>query len=451
MSRGRVFIVDDEEDLREALVQAASLAGFDAVGLAGTEAALELAGYGFAGVIVSDIRMPGIDGMTLLGRLHDIDPELPVILMTGHGDVPLAVRAIQEGAYDFVEKPFSTTKLLSIVKRAVDWRRLVLENRRLRLAGRGPGDDLELRLVGRSQKLVDLRYKIRAIANTDADVLVVGETGAGKEIVARAMHDYSARAGKPFVAINCGALPPNLIESELFGHEQGAYAGATRARFGKFELARGGTLLLDELGSMPLEVQAKLLRVLQDRQVSRLGSNEVIELDVRIIATSKTDLEAEIGQGIFRSDLLYRINAVTLRVPSLRERKEDIAPLFLHLLDQAASRHRTSGMPDVPPQVLASIVEKDWPGNVRELRNAADRLVLGLSWVDDDYGPSEADSDLSQRMARFERNLIAAALAANPKGLKVVYESLGISRKTLYEKMRRYGLQHSEQAVSEDG
>ena len=441
--------MDDDEDPRLALVQALRLAGYEVLGFEFAHQALEHAGFGFNGIVVADIRMPGMDGMSLLQRIHEIDPDLPVILVTGHGDVQLAVRAIQEGAYDFAEKPLSVAALTAVVARALKWRGLVLENRRLREAGRSTGDDLELRLVGRSQKMVDHRYKIRAIAPTDADVLIIGETGTGKEVTARAIHDFSARAAKPFVAINCAAMPANLIESELFGHEAGAFAGAVRARCGKFEHARGGTILLDELGSMPLDVQAKLLRVVQERQITRLGSNELIELDVRFIATSKTDLEAEVAQGRFRADLLYRLNAVTLRTSPLRERRTDIPLLFLHLVDQAARRYRRSGV-DVLPHVTADITDRDWPGNVRELRNAAERHLLGLGWIDDEAGDREqAGTTLSERMGRFERNTICALLAAHPEGLKPVYESLGISRKTLYEKMRRYGLHSHEQGQEE--
>lgn len=447
MSRGSVLLVDDEDDPRKALVQALELADFEVMGFAGAGFALDHVGFGFAGVVICDIRMPGMDGMTLLERMREIDPELPVILVTGHGDVQLAVRAMREGAFDFIEKPFTTAELLPVVARAVEWRRLVLENRKLRSAFRNAGDDLELRLVGRSQKMVDLRYKIRAIAPTDADVLIVGETGTGKELTARAIHDLSPRAGKPFIAINCAALPASLIESELFGHEVGAYAGAMRARYGKFEHARGGTILLDEFGSMPLDVQAKLLRVLQDRQITRLGSNEVVDLDVRFIAATKTDLDQVVATGQFRADLLYRINTVTLRVPSLAERRGDIPLLFMQLLEQAAARYgREPGEP--PRQMIMAIAEKNWPGNVRELRNAAERQVLGLGWLDDE-GVGEGPQTLADRMAQFERDVIAKSLIVHADGLKPVYESLGISRKTLYEKMRRYGLQHRDQGVEE--
>lgn len=284
MKHPSVLLVDDEEDIRRSTCQSLELAGFDVRELGSAEAVLDLVTPGFAGVIVSDIRMPGMDGMTLLTRVRDIDPDVPVILVTGHGDVQLAVRAMREGAYDFIEKPFSAQHFADVVARALDRRRLVLENRLLRAAA-GKRDDLESRLPGRSQAMIDLRYRLRAVAGTDADVLIIGETGVGKEVAARALHDISGRADRPFVVINCAALPANLIESELFGHEAGAFPGALRARYGKFEHARGGTILLDEIGQMPLDLQARLLRVIEDRVIVRLGSNEPIPLDIRFIAT----------------------------------------------------------------------------------------------------------------------------------------------------------------------
>lgn len=440
MTPAPVLLVDDEEELRNSTEQTLELAGFEVTPLARADAAVERVGYGFEGVVVTDIRMPGMDGMTLMGRIREIDPDIPVILFTGHADVQLAVRAMREGAYDFVEKPFKAQHMVDVVTRAVDRRRLVLENRRLRAAA-GRRDDIEARLPGRVQAMVDLRYRLRAVAATDADVLVVGDTGTGKEVAARALHDASARASRPLVAINCAALPENLIESELFGHEAGAFPGALRARYGKFEHARGGTILLDEIGSMPPSLQAKLLRVIEERVITRLGSNETVPLDVRFIATSKADLEAEVTAGRFRADLLYRLAVVTLRMPSLEQRREDIPLLFLQLVGEAAARYRREQV-DVPPEVLAEVVQQPWPGNVRELRNAADRFVLGLGVHSGDLPrlPEDTAAALSERVAAFEKSVIASAIRASGGSLKPVYEALGISRKTLYEKMQKYGL-----------
>ncbi|MHA6643511.1 sigma-54-dependent transcriptional regulator [Mesorhizobium sp. A623] len=439
MNPALVLLVEDEDELRRSTAQALDLSGFKVRDLASAERALDLITPGFNGVVVTDIRMPGMDGMTLMGRIREIDADIPVILTTGHGDVQLAVTAMREGAYDFIEKPFTTQTLAAVAARALDRRGLVLENRLLRAVA-GKRDDLEVRLPGRTQTMIDLRYRLRAVAPTDADVLIVGDTGAGKEVAARALHDISARASKPFVAIDCAALPANLIESELFGHEAGAFAGAIRARFGKFEHARGGTILLDEIGSMPIDLQAKLLRVIQDRNITRLGSNELIALDVRFVATSKADLEAEVAAGRFRADLFYRLNVVTLRLPSLGARREDVPLLFLQLVREAAARHRREEV-DVPPQVIAHIANRTWPGNVRELRNAADRYVLGLGLgLDEEASPADSSPRLADRVADFEKSVISAALLAQGGSLKAVYESLGISRKTLYEKMQRFGL-----------
>ncbi|KQZ16673.1 Fis family transcriptional regulator [Mesorhizobium sp. Root552] len=442
MTQPQVLLVDDEDELRRSTAQSLDLAGFAVRDLASAERALDLVNPGFNGVVVTDIRMPGMDGMTFMTRIHEIDPDIPVIIVTGHGDVQLAVKAMREGAYDFIEKPFTTQNLAAVVRRALDWRSLVLENRLLRAVA-GKRDDIEGRLPGRTPAMVDLRYRLRAVAATDADVLIVGDTGTGKEVTARALHDISSRAGKPFVAINCAALPANLIESELFGHEAGAFPGAIRARYGKFEHARGGTILLDEIGMMPDDLQIKLLRVIQERVITRLGSNEPVPLDVRFIATSKTDLEPEVAAGRFRADLLYRLNVVTLRLPSLTARREDIPLLFLQLVREAAARYRINEI-DVPPHVIADISRREWPGNVRELRNAADRYVLGLDLkAGEETTPASPGSWLADQVADFEKSVISGALLTHKGSLKAVYQSLGISRKTLYDKMRRYGLDKS--------
>ena len=440
MSEPTVLLVDDEEELRLATAQALELQDLKVDAFASAEDVLTRISYGFSGVVVSDIRMEGMDGMTLLQRIREIDHDIPVILITGHGDVQLAVKAMREGAYDFLEKPFATPVLASVIGRAMDRRALVLENRRLRAAA-GKRDDMEVRLPGRTPVMVDLRYRLRAIGATDADTLIIGDTGAGKEVVALALHDISARAGRPFIVINCAALPETLIESELFGHEAGAFPGAMRPRYGKFEHGRGGTILLDEIGSLPIDLQAKFLRVLQERTITRLGSNESVALDVRFIATSKVDLEGEVAAGRFRADLFYRLNVATLRVPSLAQRHADVPLLFLQLVREASARYGREPI-DVPPDVISDIAERDWPGNVRELRNAADRLVLGLDMRMDSASSDDEKENirLADKVGAFERQIIASTIAAHGGSLKPVYEQLGISRKTLYEKMQKYGL-----------
>jgi two-component system C4-dicarboxylate transport response regulator DctD len=444
-----VLVVDDDVDLRASTVQALDLAGHQVQDAASAERALDYVSFGFPGVVLTDIRMPGMDGLTLMSRVHEIDREIPVILMTGHGDVQLAVRAMREGAHDFIEKPFSASQMTELVARAVDFRRLVLENRVLRAAA-GQADDLEQRLIGRSKAMIDLRRRLRTIGPAETDALIVGETGSGKEVVARALHDLSPRARHPLVVIDCAAIPPHLIESELFGHEQGAFAGAMRARAGKFEHARGGTVLLDDIAALPPPLQGKLLRVIEDRVVSRLGSNEEHRLDIRILATARVPLMAEVEAGRFRADLLYRLNVVTLEVPALEERREDIALLFLRLLTEAAARHRIDTVPEVPPAFLAALGSRAWPGNVRELRNAADRFALGLGL--DVAGETAAlPARLADRVAAFERREIEAALAAHGGALRPVYESLGLSRKSLYEKIQKLGIDRTDFLADGDG
>lgn len=442
MNPGLVLLVDDEEELRYSTSQALELHGLEVKAYASAEEVLARVGFGFDGVVVTDIRMPGIDGMTLLHRIRELDHEIPVILVTGHGEVQLAVKAMRDGAYDFIEKPFASQALAGVVRHALDRRSLVLENRRLRAVA-GKRDDIETRLPGRTPVMVDLRYRVRAIGATEADALIIGETGAGKEVVARGLHDVSGRAKGPFLAINCASLPETLIESELFGHEAGAFPGALRPRYGKFEHGRGGTILLDEIGSMPFDLQAKFLRVLQERTITRLGSNEIVPLDVRFLATSKVDLEGEVAAGRFRADLFYRLNVVTLRVPSLAQRQADIPLLFLHLVREACARYGRDDM-EVEPEILSEIAERDWPGNVRELRNAADRLVLGLeTGLDSAAALESANTRLADKVAAYEKQLIANAITAHGGALRPVYEQLGISRKTLYEKMQKHGLDKS--------
>lgn len=452
MTGETILFVDDEEHLRLAAEQALQLADLPVTCLAQAEKALARISRNFPGILVTDIRMPGMDGIQLMRRALEIDSEFPVILVTGHGDVELAVQCMREGAYDFLEKPYAPSRLVETVRRALDKRRLTLENRALR-SQVGGRDAIEARLTGRSAAMVDLRHQIRAIAATEADVLIIGATGTGKEVAARALHRASTRGDWPFVHINCAALPEALIESELFGHEAGAFPGATRARYGKFEHGRGGTVFLDEIESMPQPMQAKLLHAIQNRAITRLGSNDPVELDVRFVAASKTDLEAEAAAGRFRSDLLYRLNVVTLRVPDLTERREDIPRLFVQLVNEAAARYKRPA-PVVPGAVLNAVSARTWPGNVRELRNAADRFALGLDLAIGDGAvgatPVEGRANLSDKVADFERALIAASLTAHGGSLKETYEALGLSRKALYEKMQKYGLDRAAFIETED-
>ncbi|MBP2299055.1 sigma-54-dependent transcriptional regulator [Azospirillum picis] len=439
---GSVLFVDDERAVRLAGQQALELAGFDVTACDGAERALRHLGRDWPGCLVTDVRMPQMDGLSLLAKVRDLDPDLPVIVITGHGDVPMAVEAMRNGAYDFLEKPFPSDRLTETARRAVEKRRLVMENRRLRaqLAG---GVDPAGTIVGRTAGIERLRATISAVADTDADVLVFGETGTGKEMVARALHAASGRRKNPFVALNCGAMPEAIFESELFGHEAGAFTGAAKRRIGRIEHAGGGTLFLDEIESMPMHLQVKLLRVIQERVVEPLGSNEQVPVDLRVVAATKADLRQAADAGRFRADLYYRLNVVVLTIPPLRERRDDIPLLFQHFVLQAASRYNRE--PRTPSRdQLQRLMGQDWPGNVRELRNAADRFVLGLEEAAPAAEPAAAALSLAEQVDLFEKGLIQSELARHRGSVKATIEALSVPRKTFYDKLKRYGLSRED-------
>jgi two-component system, NtrC family, C4-dicarboxylate transport response regulator DctD len=442
---GSVIFIDDEKHIRIANTQTLELAGLVVQALERAELALPMLSHDWPGVVVCDIKMPGMDGMSFLRKALKIDRDLPVILITGHGDIAMAVQAIRDGAYDFIEKPFAADLLVETVKRALDKRMLTLENRNLR-------DELETqnnlpgqRIIGRSSGMQRLRATIAQIADTDADVLLLGETGTGKELVSRSLHEHSRRRNYHFVAVNCGAVPDSLIESELFGHEPGAFTGAKGRRIGRFEHANHGTLFLDEIESMPIPVQVHLLRVLQERSIERLGSNASIPLDLRVVAATKVDLKEASEGGAFREDLYYRLNVVTLEIPPLRDRREDIPLLFHHFLLMAGARYqREAPLPN--GEQMRVLLSHSWPGNVRELCNIADRYVLLGENVNYDLPTlmrsesNETAITLKQQVDCFEKSLIKQQLELQKGNLKRTLEVLGIPRKTLYDKMRRYGL-----------
>ena len=439
------MLIDDEEHIRVAASQALDLAGFSVETFDRAEKALGTLDANWPGAVISDIRMPGIDGMQFLQKARALDPDLPVILITGHGDVSMAVEAMRAGAYDFIEKPFAVEDLVDTVGRALDKRALTMENRRLK-------NELEMqskpgpRIIGGTAGVQRLRQTITQIADTDADVLVNGETGTGKELVARSLHENSRRRDHNFVAVNCGAVPDNLIESELFGHEAGAFTDARSRRIGKFEHANGGTLFLDEIESMPVNVQVHLLRVLQERAIERLGSNELIPLDLRVVAASKVDLRDAASRGDFREDLYYRLSVVMIDIPPLRERREDVPLLFQHFVLVAGARYQREPPPPQPEQ-LHRLMLAEWPGNVRELRNAAERYVLlGDTCGYDIEQVVNGDTDrpamtLPEQLECFERSLIEQHLKANNGSIKATMGTLGLPRKTLYDKMKKYRLE----------
>lgn len=440
-----VLLLDDDIHLRTALSQTFDLAGLRVQAYDSAEGIVEAVPAQWPGVLVTDIRMPGMNGLALLEQLQNLDGQLPVILITGHADVPLAVQAMRIGAYDFLQKPFASELLLDSVRRALAVRRLVLENRSLRLA-LSEQRVLGERLLGHSPSVQRLREQVSALATIQADVLILGETGSGKEVVARALHDLSARCDAPFVAINAGALAESVIESELFGHESGAFTGAQKRRIGKFEYANGGTLFLDEIESMSLDIQVKLLRLLQERVVERVGSNQLIPLDIRVIAASKENLLDAADAGCFRADLYYRLNVAQINIPPLRQRSEDVLPLFQHFVSAASDKHAIPE-PTLTPVTRALLLGHEWPGNVRELQNAAERFALGLDLA---ISPALAtaviaadDLPLNEQVDAYERSLIARELLNPHQSLREVAEALQLPRKTLHDKLRKYGLSFS--------
>ncbi len=435
--KAKVVLIDDEEHLRTACCQALELVGIEVESFAGLEGALDRIGPSWPGVLITDIKMPGVDGLEIMARALAIDPGLPVILITGHGDVQIAVNAMRDGAYDFIEKPFASDVLVDAVRRALEKRHLALENRALRSA-LGKGSDLGHRLIGRTPCMVKLRDDICNYAATDADVLIFGETGAGKEMVARSLHEYSSRKEGPFVALNCGALPVTMIESELFGHKVGAFTGAVKKRVGKIEYASGGTLFLDEVESMPHDLQIKLLRVLQDRTVVPLGGNEEISVNVRIVAATKEDLRKLATAGRFREDLFYRLDVLSIAIPALRERRDDIAILFQHFVNLACERFKRPLL-EVPSTKISDLLPHDWPGNVRELQNSAMRFALGVNSVEE-TSENEPAISLAEQMDAVEKRLIETKIEKQGNSLKQTYSALDISRKTLYDKMQKHGI-----------
>jgi two-component system, NtrC family, C4-dicarboxylate transport response regulator DctD len=443
-----VMFVDDEPHIRIAAQQTLELADLRLNGYETAEAALRELSSEFTGVLVCDIRLPGMDGMEFLRRALEIDPELPVVLVTGHGDISMAVGAMHEGAYDFLEKPYTPERLTEVVRRALDKRALTLENRALRREleeHNTPGP----RIIGSSPSMQRLRGLIRQVADADADVLIFGETGTGKELVARSLHELSRRRTGNFVALNCGAMPEQLMESELFGHEAGAFTGARVRRLGKLEHASGGTLFLDEIESMPMAMQVRLLRVLQERSLERLGSNQTVPLDLRVLAATKVDLREAADRGEFREDLYYRLNVVTLEIPPLRNRREDIPLLFQHFALVAGARFGKETSPLTAAQ-LPTLLAHPWPGNVRELRNAAERYVLLGEQLDFDIGclvhtaPEHCSMSLREQVEGFERSLIEQELRVCKGNLSEATQALGIPRKTLHDKVVKYGLDRQQ-------
>jgi two-component system NtrC family response regulator len=444
----RILIVDDEPNIRSGLAKA--LAGeADEVATAkdGTEA-LALFRQVHHHLVITDLKMPGaFSGLDLVKQMKHERPETLILVITAHGSVGTAVEAMRQGAHDYISKPVDIAMLRLLVCNAYEHHRLIEENRQLRERLAAAGEFPEM--IGQSGAMREVFDLIRQIGDTDVTVLIRGESGTGKELVARAIHNLGARRNRPFVAANIGALPESLIESELFGYEKGAFTGANRRKPGWFEMAQGGTLFLDEIGEMPAKSQVDLLRVLEQRELRRLGADEVVPLDVRVVAATHRDVDALVAEGHFREDLFYRLNVVPLRVPPLRERRDDIPLLVRHFLQQAQDRHRKDAK-QVAGAAMKVLCEFPWPGNVRQLRNCMERLVVtveGSNIHAEDLpeelraGPVQAVVTLEQAAQQAEKAAILAALAQCNQHRERAAALLDISVRTLHYKMNRYALQ----------
>ncbi|MEX1213403.1 sigma-54-dependent transcriptional regulator [Saccharospirillum sp.] len=439
-------IIDDDPEVLASLEQWLDLADVRVHTFASADAALPLLTPDFDGVVVSDIRMPGMDGMSLLKA---VDPAIPVILITGHGGIAQAVEAMKLGAFDFIEKPYKPERLVDMIQRASEQRRVHLATQPHQT--HTDTDELADTIIGDSEPIRTLRQHIQALARVNADVIISGETGTGKELVARSLHRLSIRQQAPFVAINVAAIPENLLESELFGHEAGAFTGAQKQRKGIFEAAHKGTLFLDEIESMPMAFQIKLLRVLQEREVVRVGSHTPIPFNVRILSATKEDLRQAANEGRFREDLYYRLMVADIQLPPLRERPRDIPFLFSHFMQEASAQNQIP-VPDLSYDDLVALELHDWPGNVRELRHTAERYLLTRSF--NQVSVSEllqlgsrnrgnahsGEGSLSARLEQVEKALISAELSHHKGNIKAVMDVLDLPRRTLNQKMQKYGL-----------
>jgi DNA-binding NtrC family response regulator len=436
----RILIVEDDESFRTSLERTLQLAHFEVASYADADEALRHLGLRPVSVLLTDLRLPRADGMFVLEQARLRDPDLPIVLMTAHGDIPTAIHAIRSGAYDFLEKPFSRDQLLTVLMRASDQYALAVENRLLkrRLAASSGIDQI---LRGESSAMRELRDLVLRLAPTPADVLIDGETGTGKEMVARCLHDFSHRSGN-FVAVNCAAVPEQLFESELFGHEAGAFSGAGKQRIGKIEHAKDGTLFLDEIEALALGLQAKVLRVLQEREVERLGSNRSIPVSFRVVAATKASLQTLVERSEFRQDLFYRLNVVTVQVKPLRERIGDILPLFQFFVAKASSRYQ---MPAPVPgiELQQALLSWKWPGNVRELKSCAERFILGMPIFVDGKAAPLAHRSLEESLGLVERSLIEESLSRHHGSVRAACADLQLTLATMYRRLKALGVDPS--------
>ena len=442
-----ILVIDDEKNIRTGLKAALELDGYDVLLAEDGTTGLSLALNNDVDLVITDLRMPGISGEEVLRRITSETPGIPVIVLTGHGTVESAVEAMRSGAYDFLTKPLNLDRLSLLVKRALQNRELILQNRELE-------SEAEKRksfehIIGKSPSMLRLFDVVKRVAPTKASVLITGESGVGKELIANALHNLSSRKDHPFIKVHCAALAENLLESELFGHEKGSFTGAVARKRGRFELAHGGSIFLDEIGEINQSVQIKILRVLQEKMFERVGGDETIEVDVRVITATNRDLEQEIVEGRFREDLFYRLNVVRVHVPPLRERKDDL-PLMISAFVKEFAQENGKIIESIEPKARQALYSYDWPGNVRQLRNCIESAVVmatGTTITLDELPPSVRDMDdvpaiaipVGSTMADAEREVILQTLAAQNGNKSRTAEVLGIGRKTLHRKLDEYG------------
>lgn len=442
-----ILIVDDEEGIRETLSEILEDEGYQVIMASTGEEAINIFQKEFPDLVFLDIWLPGMDGIETLRAIKDLKREVPVIMISGHGTIELVVKAMQMGACDFIEKPLSLDRVVISAKNALAMSNLERENRHLR-------ENLlkKWNLVGESKEIKYLRSQVDRAAKSNSRVLITGESGSGKELVARLLHSLSNRASKPFIEVNCAAIPQELIESELFGHEKGSFTGAFERKKGKFELADGGTLFLDEIGDMSLQTQAKVLRIIETQEFQRIGGNSNIKVDVRIIAATNKDLQREVRKGNFREDLFFRLNVIPLSVPPLRDRKEDI-PLLIEYFVRTISEEYGQKPKRINPEAISILQNYDWPGNVRELKNTIERLLI--------MTPSEIITDkdininlgsvaemtnyfryrtLKEARDAFERDFIRSKLQENNWNISKTAEQLDIERSNLHRKIKAYNI-----------
>lgn len=448
--RAKILLIEDEDLSRDSLTRLLKMTGYAVKGAASGKMALTHLSHEQFDIIITDLFLPDINGIDILKQAKELSPHTEVILITGHASAETAVRAMKEGAFDYITKPLNFDELSIIISKAMEKRQLLSENSYLRqqLHNKYTFDNI----IGSSPPMQKLFDRMKRIATTDSTVLVLGESGTGKELVARAIHFSSTRKNKPFVPVNCAAIPENLLESELFGHVKGAFTGAIRDKVGKFEAANQGTIFLDEIGTMPMHLQTKLLRVLQEQEVERVGSTKTVPLDVRVISATNLNLEEEVRKGTFREDLYYRLNVIPVHLPPLRERSADILPLVKHFLERNCVEMKRAPM-SITNEAMQYLENYPWPGNVRELENMVERIVAltdGTRITANDIPSSvrnhaltkvtEQGVDLVRTVNELERKMICEALVL-AHGVKAKAAAmLNLNRTTLVEKMRRLGI-----------